>query len=88
MLRLIGANNNSLTCVYAYAYYAPMLNTTTAPTASGVIVDKVTRTAVFETFQKSLVDKLNTAKYEAVPIEDYLIEFNERVRRQALREHA
>lgn len=43
---------------------------------------------MFETFQKSLVDKLNTAKYEAVPIEDYLIEFNGRVRRQALQEHA
>lgn len=48
--------------------------------ASWVIVDKATRTAIFETFKASTAQAINTAKYEAMPIEDYLIEFNAKVK--------
>jgi hypothetical protein len=41
-------------------------------TASWVIVDKQTGAALFETFQASIIAKINTARYEAVPILTYL----------------
>lgn len=45
-------------------------------TASWVIRDKATGKAVMETFNPSLVERVNTAKYEAVPIGQYLGEIN------------
>jgi hypothetical protein len=45
-------------------------------TASWVIRDKATKTPVMETFNPATVDRLNTDKYEAVPIGQYLGEIN------------
>lgn len=45
-------------------------------TASWVIRDKATGKPVMETFDPSVVEKVNTAKYEAVPIGQYLGEIN------------
>jgi hypothetical protein len=47
-------------------------------TASWVIRDKETKSPIMETFNPDLVDKLNTSKYEAVPIGQYLGEVNGR----------
>jgi len=44
--------------------------------ASWVIRDKVTKQAVCELFNPELVLKINTLKYEAVPILEYLQEIN------------
>lgn len=41
-------------------------------TASWVIVDKQTGAAIFETFQASIISKINAARYDAVPILIYL----------------
>lgn len=49
-------------------------------TASWVIRDKETKSPVMETFNPDIVDKLNTSKYEAVPIGQYLGEINGRPR--------
>ncbi|UWI83497.1 hypothetical protein [Ralstonia phage BHDT_So9] len=49
-------------------------------TASWVIREKESKRVLFETFSRSTVEHLNTAKYEAVPILAYLQEFNARVR--------
>lgn len=43
---------------------------------SWVIRNKVTGEVLFETFDKHKVDALNTIKYEAVPIWDYLGSIN------------
>jgi hypothetical protein len=51
-------------------------------TASWIIREKGTKRVICETFNKHLVNKLNTVKYEAVPILDYLGEFNANVRNQ------
>lgn len=45
-------------------------------TASWVIRDKATKAAVMETFNPKLAERVNTAKYEAVPIGQYLGEIN------------
>jgi hypothetical protein len=45
---------------------------------SWVIRNKETGEVILETWQSSLVEKLNTAKYEAVGIYQHLREFNER----------
>lgn len=45
-------------------------------TASWVIVNKETGVAVFETYQESVTLKLNTAKYEAIPVLNYLQQLN------------
>lgn len=47
-------------------------------TASWVIRDKATKAPIMETFNPELVGKLNTDKYEAVPIGQYLGEINGR----------
>ena len=47
------------------------------PTASWVLRDKATGEVVMETFDKKKVDALNTAKYEAVPIQQHLGELND-----------
>lgn len=45
-------------------------------TASWVIRNRVTKEVVCETFNRLAVDALNTAKYEAVPIQEYLGSLN------------
>lgn len=45
--------------------------------SSWVIKDKLTGEVLFETFQKSLVDKINKDKYVAVPILQHLQELNQ-----------
>ncbi|WP_193749428.1 hypothetical protein [Ralstonia mannitolilytica] len=49
-------------------------------TASWVIREKESKRVLFETFSRATVERLNTTKYEAVPILAYLQEFNARVR--------
>lgn len=49
-------------------------------TASWVIRNKETKEALFETFNGKLVSKLNTEKYEAVPILEYLVELNKKIK--------
>jgi GNAT superfamily N-acetyltransferase len=46
--------------------------------ASWVIRNKETREVIMETFDRKKVDALNTEKYEAVPIGEYLASLNER----------
>ncbi|GHU03562.1 hypothetical protein AGMMS49960_18130 [Betaproteobacteria bacterium] len=46
--------------------------------ASWVIRNKETGEVLFETYDRKKVDALNTAKYEAVPIDEYLPSLNER----------
>ena len=57
-----------------------MADTSLHRTASWVLRDKTTKVAVCETFDKRAVDRLNTDKYEAVPILQYLGEINAAVR--------
>jgi hypothetical protein len=45
-------------------------------TASWVIINKATRQAVFETFNENTAKAVNTARYEAVPILQYLQQLN------------
>lgn len=49
-------------------------------TASWVIRRKVDKAVLFETFNRTVVDHLNTATYEAVPILAYLYELNRTIR--------
>lgn len=49
-------------------------------TASWVIRRRTTGEVLFETFSAKVVRHLNTEQYEAVPILQYLQEFNRRVR--------
>jgi hypothetical protein len=46
------------------------------PTASWVIVDRATGSAVLETFRASVAAKVNTERYEVVPILDWLYRVN------------
>ena len=48
-------------------------------TASWVIREKATGRVILETFNPKLVAALNTARYEAVPILDYLVEINRQI---------
>lgn len=52
------------------------------PSTSWVIREKGSKGVIWETFDKRLVERLNTAKYEAVPILDYLVELNANARTQ------
>lgn len=45
-------------------------------TASWIIRNKASKEVLFETFNRKLVAALNTAKYEAVPILEYLAGLN------------
>lgn len=45
-------------------------------TASWVIREKATGKVMLETFDRRKVDALNTEKYEAVPIGEYLASLN------------
>lgn len=47
-----------------------------ASTASWILRNKATGEVVCETFERAMVDALNTAKYEAVPILEYLGSLN------------
>lgn len=47
-------------------------------TASWIIRDKSTGAVLFETFDARIPQALNTAKYEAVPILEYLVSLNQR----------
>jgi len=44
--------------------------------ASWVIREKATKRVLFETFDYAKVAALNTEKYEAIPIRQYLAELN------------
>ena len=48
--------------------------------ASWVIVKKQSGNGVFETFSKKVADAINTKKYEGVPILDYLVALNKRIK--------
>jgi cation transport regulator ChaC len=45
-------------------------------TASWVIVDKTNNKAIHETYSYEFANMINKAKYEAVPILEYLQNFN------------
>jgi hypothetical protein len=47
---------------------------------SWVIRNKATGEVLFETFDKNVVNALNTTKYEAVPIDQYLGSLNGKVK--------
>jgi hypothetical protein len=49
-------------------------------TASWVIINKATRKAVFETFNENTAKAVNVRLYEAVPILQYLQEFNRSIK--------
>ncbi len=51
-------------------------------TASWVIKRKSDGMVLLETYNKRLVDRLNTTRYEAVPILDYLYSLNRPIREQ------
>ena len=54
-----------------------------ADPASWVIREKETGKVLFETYSRRIVDALNTAKYEAVPILQYLYEVNAKAKAEA-----
>ena len=47
-------------------------------TASWIIRDKETKAVQLETFNRRVVDKLNTERYEAIQIQQYLACLNSR----------
>ena len=47
-----------------------------SPSASWILRDKVTKAVICETFDPAKVAALNVAKYEAVPIAEYLASLN------------
>lgn len=49
---------------------------------SWVICHKETGKAVFETYDSKFLEKLNTRKYKAVPILEYLYELNRKIKQQ------
>ncbi|WP_205804218.1 hypothetical protein [Burkholderia sp. Ac-20365] len=49
-------------------------------TASWVIREKCTGNVLFETWDEQKVARLNTSRYEAVPILDYLTGLNRAIR--------
>jgi hypothetical protein len=49
-------------------------------TASWVIREKSTKIVIMETFDKDKLAALNTDKYEAVPILEYLCDLNRRIK--------
>lgn len=49
-------------------------------TASWVIVDKITNKAIFETFNESILGKINVEKYQAVPVLEYLQNLNKQIK--------
>ena len=53
-----------------------MFMTTLKTTASWVIIDMDTNKPLFETFSKKIANSINKNKYKAVPILEYLQNFN------------
>ena len=53
-------------------------------TASWVIVERTTNKAICETYSKGTVEAINKAKYKAVPILEYLQEFNRKVKNEQI----
>lgn len=53
-------------------------------TASWVIIEKETGMGVLETFNSNILPYLNTAKYEAIPILEYLHNINAQVKNGAI----
>lgn len=49
---------------------------------SWIIVNKETRAAIFETFNASTAQKINTDKFEALPAAKYLGELNKRLKNE------
>lgn len=49
--------------------------------ASWVVIDKTTGDAVLETFSIDTANAINTKKYDVLPIYDYLIALNKRIKR-------
>ena len=47
---------------------------------SWIIRNKATREVICETFELRVAKSINTEKYEAVPIYEYLAEVNRRIR--------
>lgn len=47
-------------------------------TASWIIRNKVTKQVVMETYRLDLLERLNTKKYEAIPVQQYLGSINNR----------
>ncbi len=45
-------------------------------TASWIIRNKVTKQVVMETYRLDLLERLNTEKYEAIPVQQYLGSIN------------
>lgn len=52
--------------------------------ASWVIINRESGAVICEVFNKKCRDMLMTDKYKAVPILEYLVEFNANVKREAL----
>lgn len=50
------------------------------PTVSWVIVDQITGKSVCETFSRKIVDAINTSRYRAIPIEEYLPGLNRAIK--------
>ena len=51
-------------------------------TASWVIREKATRKVLFETFDTRKVKALNTKRYEAIPILEYLVDMNRKIKEE------
>jgi len=49
-------------------------------TSSWVIVEKGTTNSILEVFNENLLDRLNTEKYEAIPIRKYLGLINAKIK--------
>lgn len=45
-------------------------------TASWIIIDISTKEAILETYSKNIADAVNTKKYRAVPVLEYLQQLN------------
>jgi cation transport regulator ChaC len=54
--------------------------TSLTKTASWVIVDKTNNKAICETYSYEFAHMINKAKYEAIPILEYLQNFNKRLK--------
>jgi len=47
-------------------------------TASWIIIEKATGKAVLETFNPKVMEAINTEKYEAIPVLQYLASLNQK----------
>lgn len=49
-------------------------------TASWVIIENVTGNAILETYSESIANKINTEKYTAMPVMEYLCKLNKQIK--------